>query len=311
MSSGYRSLTPEHWRCSEVSGNFRLSETAMILITGASGNVGREVMNQISQAGQPVRAAYQSRQKAADAPAGVETVIVDFNQADTLRAALTGIDRVFLVGPVAANLVELESKVLEEIKRAGVQHVVKLSAMGTRAATFPRQHAESEDRIKDSGVPWTFLRPNGFMQNIVIYNGRTVREQDAFYGSQGEGKVSLVDVRNAAAAAVRILIEDGHAGRTYTLTGPEALSNSRIAEILTAALGRQIKYVNLAPEQMRQALLGAGVPEWNANGILDLETLYREDGSCTVTEDMKLVLERQPITYEQFARDYASRLRGL
>jgi uncharacterized protein YbjT (DUF2867 family) len=146
------------------------------------------------------------------------------------------------------------------------------------------------------------------MQNMVIYNGRTVREQDAFYGSQGEGKVSLVDIRDVAAAAVRILIEDGHAGRTYTLTGPEALSNSRIAEILTAALGRQIQYVNLPPEQMRQALLGAGVPEWNANGILDLEKLYRDGGASTVTEDVELVLERQPITYVQFARDYASQL---
>ena len=283
----------------------------MILITGASGNVGREVLKQISEAGARVRAAYQSPQKAAEAPAGVETVIVDFNRPETLRAALTGIDRVFLVGPIAPNLVELESKATDEIKRSGVKHLVKLSAMGTRAATFPRQHAESEDRIKDCGVPWTFLRPNGFMQNMVIYNAQTVREQNAFYGSHGEGKVSLVDIRNVAGVAVRILIEDGHAGRTYTLTGPEALSNSRIAEILTAALGRQIKYVNLPPEQMKQALLGAGTPEWNANGILDLEALYRGDGASTVTGDVELVLGRRPITYEQFARDYASSLRGL
>ena len=283
----------------------------MILITGASGNVGHEVLKQIPQARQPVRAAYQSPQKAADAPDSVETVIVDFNQPETLRAALKGIDSVFLVGPVAPNLVELESKAMDEIKRSGVRHLVKLSAMGMRAATFPRQHAESEDRIKDCEVPWTFLRPNGFMQNMVIYNARTVRDQDAFYGSQGEGKVSLVDIRNVAAVAVRILIEDGHAGRTYTLTGLEALSNSRIAEILTAALGRQIKYVNLPPEQMRQALLGAGVPEWNANGILDLETLYRDGKASRVTGDVELVLERQPIAYEQFACDYASSLRGL
>ena len=283
----------------------------MILITGASGNVGREVLKQVCEAGVRVRAAYQSPQKAAEAPAGIETVITDFNRPETLRAALTDVDRVFLVGPVAPNLVELESNVTDEIKRSGVQHLLKLSAMGTRAATFPRQHAESEDRIKDSGVPWTFLRPNGFMQNMVIYNARTVQEQSAFYASQAEGKVSHVDIRNVAAVAVRVLIEDGHVGRTYTLTGPEALSNSRIAEILSATLGRQIKYVNLPPEQMKQALLGAGVPEWNANGILDLETLYRDGGASTVTGDVELVLRRQPITYEQFARDYASSLRGL
>lgn len=283
----------------------------MILITGASGNVGREVLKQVCEAGARVRAAYQSPQRAAEAPAGVETVVADFNRPETLRAALTDVDRVFLVGPVAPNLVELESKATDEIKRSGVRHLVKLSAMGTRGATFPRQHAESEDRIKDSGVPWTFLRPNGFMQNMVMYNARTVREQSAFYGSQGEGKVSHVDIRNVASVAVRVLIEDGHAGRTYTLTGPEALSNSRIAEILSATLGRPIKYVNLPPEQMKQALVGGGVPEWNANGILDLETLYRDGGASTVTGDAELVLRRQPITYEQFARDYASSLRGL
>jgi len=283
----------------------------MILITGASGNVGREVLKQISATGAQVRAAYQSPEKAAEAPQGVETVIVDFNRPETLGAALKGIGSVFLVGPVAPNLVELESKATEEIKQSGVRRLVKLSAMGTRAATFPRQHADSEDRIKDSGVPWTFLRPNGFMQNMVIYNARTLRDQNAFYGSQGEGQVSHVDIRDVAAVAVRVLIEDGHAGRTYTLTGPEALSNSRIARILSDSLGRQIQYVNLPPEQMRQALAGAGMPEWNANGILDLETLYRDGGASTVTGDVELVLRRQPFTYAEFARDYGPALGGL
>jgi uncharacterized protein YbjT (DUF2867 family) len=98
---------------------------------------------------------------------------------------------VFLVGPAAPNLVELESKATEEIKRAGVARLVKLSAMGMRAATFPRQHAESEEGIKASGVAWTILRPNGFMQNMVIYNLATLREQDAFYGSAANGPYRL------------------------------------------------------------------------------------------------------------------------
>ncbi len=280
----------------------------MILITGASGNVGREVLKQISQAGHKVRAAYQSTQKAAEAPAGVETAIVDFNQPDTLHAALKGVDCVFLVGPVAPTLVELESKATAEIKRAGVSRLVKLSAMGTRAATFPRQHAESEDRIKASGVAWTFLRPNGFMQNMVIYNAATVRGQSAFYGSAGDGKVSQVDVRDVAAVAVRVLTEDGHTGKTYTLTGPAALSNSEIAAILSTLLGREIRYINLPPDQLKQALVGAGTPEWNANGIIDLETLYREGGASTISPDIEQVLGIPPISYERFARDYASNL---
>ena len=183
---------------------------------------------------------------------------------------------------------------------------MKLSAIGTRAATFPRHHAESEDRIKASGVAWTFLRPNGFMQNMVIYNAGTVRGQNAFYGSAGDGKVSQVDLRDIGAVAVRVLTEDGHTGKTYTLTGPAALSNSEIAAILSSVLGREIRYVNLLPNQMKQALLGAGMPEWNANGIIDLEALYREGGATTVSPDAERVLGRKPIAYQQFAHDYAS-----
>jgi uncharacterized protein YbjT (DUF2867 family) len=187
-----------------------------------------------------------------------------------------------------------------------VPRLVKLSAMGTRAATFPGQHAESEDRIKASGAASTFLRPNGFMQNMVIYNAAIVRGQNSFYGSAAGGKVSQVDVRDIGAVAVRVLTEDGHTGKTYTLTGPAALSNLEIAAILSSVLGREIRYVNLPPAEMKQALLGAGMPEWNASGIIDLEALYREGGASTVSPDIEHVLRRKPIAYEQFARDYAS-----
>ena len=280
----------------------------MILITGASGTVGQEVLNQIAQTGQPIRAAFQSAAKASTAPASVETVIMDYNQPETIRAALRDVDKVFLVGPVAPNLPELERKATDEIARSGVRQIVKLSAMGGHAATFPRQHQESEDYIKSSGIHHTFLRPNGFMQNMVNYNGATIRSQNAFYGSQGEGQVSHIDLRDIAAIAVRVLTEQGHLGKIYTLTGPEAVSNSRIAEILSRTLGREIKYVDLPPEQMKQALVAAGTPEWNADGILNLSELYRTGGSSTVSSDVEQILARKPISFEQFARDSASSL---
>jgi uncharacterized protein YbjT (DUF2867 family) len=185
---------------------------------------------------------------------------------------------------------------------------VKLSAMGGHAATFPRQHHESEDYIKSSGIPCTFLRPNGFMQNMVNYNGPSIRSQNAFYGSQGDGQVSHIDLRDIAAVTVKVLTEDGHVGKIYTLTGPKALTNSRIAEILSRTLGREIKYVDLPPAQMKQALLAVGTPEWNADGILDLSKFYRTGGSNTVSSDVEQILARMPIAFEQFARDYSSSL---
>ena len=280
----------------------------MILITGASGTVGQEVLNQIVKTGQPIRAAFQSATKASTAPASVEAVIMDYNQPETIRTALRDVDKIFLVGPVAPNLLALERKAADEIARSAVRQIVKLSAMGGRAATFPRQHQESEDYIKSSRIPYTFLRPNGFMQNMVNYNGAAIRSQNAFYGSQGDGQVSHIDLRDIAAVTVKVLTEDGHLNKIYTLTGPEALTNSRIAEILSRTLGREIKYVDLPAAQMKQALLTAGMPEWNADGILDLSELYRTGGSSIVSTDVEHILARRPISFAQFALDYSSSL---
>ena len=277
----------------------------MILITGASGNVGTEVLKQVAATGAKVRAAFQTVTKAAAAPSGVEIATMDYNKPETLQAALKGIERVFLVAPPMPNLPALERKAIDEIKQSGVRHVVKLSAMGGRDAIFPRQHADSEDYIKSSGVPYTFLRPNGFMQNFVTYNGATINTQNAFYGSQGDGEVSHIDLRDIAAVAVKTLTEDGHQGKAYTLTGPGALSNARVAEILSEDTGREIRYVDLPAEQFKQALLGAGLPEWSANALVDLQQFYRRGSASAVTRDVEQLLGRKPISFEQFSRDYA------
>ncbi len=276
----------------------------MILITGASGNVGKEVLRQAVAAGLKVRAAFQSASKAATAPSGVEIATVDFNQPETLRTACKDVDTVFLVGPPAQNLVALERRAVDAIKQAGGPRIVKLSAMGGRAAIFPRQHAESEEYIKSTGVAYTFLRPNGFMQNIVNYTAATINTQNAFYGSQGDGRVSHIDIRDVAAVAVKTLTNDEHKGMTYTLTGPRALTNAEMAQVLSDDLGRDIAYVDMPADQFKQALLGAGLPEWSANALVDLQQLYRSGGASAVTNDVEQILRRKPRSFEQFSRDY-------
>ena len=282
----------------------------MILITGASGNVGREVLKQLAQSGARVRAALQSQGKA-PVPADVEVAIVDYNRPGTLTAALNGVERVFLVGPPTAQLPELERKAVDVIASSRIRHLVKLSAMGGRGAIFPRQHAESEDYILSSGVPYTFLRPNGFMQNFVNYSAPTINRDNAFYGSEGDGHVSHIDIRDIAAVATRVLTEDRHIGKIYTLTGPEALSNTRIAEILSNVLGRQIRFINLDPAQLKQALLSAGIPEWSADALIDLQRLYREGKAATVTRDVEQLLGRKPLDFAQFARDHRDAFQPL
>lgn len=278
----------------------------MILITGASGNVGSEVLRQAVAAGLKLRAAYQTPDKAAKAPPGVETVLVDFSKPFTLGPALKGIDKLFLVGPPTADLPALEANVVAEAKRAGVPHIVKLSAMGGRAATFPGMHAESEDRIKTSGLAYTFVRGNGFMQNFVLYDSPTIRSQNAFYGTVGDGAVSHIDIRDIAAVVVRVLGDKGREGKAYDLTGPEALTNSQVAEKISRAVGRKVSYVNLAPADYKKAVLGAGVPEWSADALIDLQRLYREGGASRVTSAVEDITGRKATTFDQFLKDHAS-----
>ena len=277
----------------------------MILITGASGNVGSEVLKQALAVGLKIRATFQSPDKAAKAPAGMEGVIMDYAKPDTIRPALHGVEKIFLVGPPVRDLPAMEANFIKEVRAAGRKHIVKLSALGGRESMFPSGHRHSEENIEASGLPYTFLRPNGFMQNLVNYNAGTIRSQNAFYGCQGNGAVSVVDIRDIAAVAVMVLAATGHEGKSYALTGGEALTNEQVAEKISRVAGRKISYVDLPPAEFRKALLSAGMPEWSADALLDLQRLYREGKASLVTDDIERLTGRKPITFDQFAHDYA------
>jgi uncharacterized protein YbjT (DUF2867 family) len=277
----------------------------MILITGAGGNVGHEVVKQALALGLKIRATFRSAAIAAKAPAGLEGVIVDYSKPETIRPALHGVEKVFLVGPPVRELPWLEANFIKEVRAAGRQHIVKLSALGGRASMFPSGHRDSEENIETSGLPYTFLRPNGFMQNLVNYSAGTIRSEDAFYGCQGNGAVSLVDIRDIAAVAVIALAATGHEGKSYALTGGEAVTNEHVAERISQVAGRKITYVDLPPVEFKKTILSTGAPEWSADALIDLQRLYREGKASVVTDDVERLTGRKPITFDQFARDYA------
>ena len=277
----------------------------MILITGASGNVGREVVKQALAVGLKIRATFQSPDIAAKAPAGLEGVIMDYAKPETIRPVLHGVEKIFLVGPPVRDLPALEANFIKEVRASGRKHIVKLSALGGREATFPSGHRDSEENIEVSGLPFTFLRPNGFMQNLVNYNAGTIRSENAFYGCQGDGAVSVIDIRDIAAVAVIILAATGHEGKSYALTGGEALTNSQIAEKISRVVGHKIRYIDLPPAEFKKAQLSAGVPEWSADALLDLQRLYREGKASRVTNDVERLTGRKPLTLDQFVTDYA------
>ena len=277
----------------------------MILITGAGGNVGREVVKQALAVGLEIRATFQSPAIAAQAPAGLQGVIMDYAKPETIRAALQGVEKIFLVGPPVRNLPALEANLVKEARAAGHKHIVKLSAVGGRGSTFPSGHRDSEENIEASGLPYTFLRPNGFMQNLVNYNSGSIRAQNAFYGCQGNGAVSMIDLRDIAAVAVIVLAAAGHEGKSYALTGGEALTNQQVAENISGVAGRKINYVDLPPAEFKKGILSTGASEWSADAMVDLQRFYSEGQASLLSDDIERLTRRKPITFDQFARDYA------
>jgi uncharacterized protein YbjT (DUF2867 family) len=283
----------------------------MICITGAGGTVGREVIQQLEVAKVPFRAAYFSQEKVDAALAtGIDAVIIDYNHPETLRAAFQGCDRLFLLGPNALNQTQLELNAVAAAKAVGVQHIVKQSVMGAEDEAFSLAliHRPVEQAIEASGMGWTFLRPNSFMQNVVTFMSETIKAESAFYSASGAAKIAHVDVRDIAAVAVKALTEPTHAGQAYTLTGPEALSYDELAQALSAVLGRSISHISLAPEDLKHGMLAAGLPEAIADRMLDLERYYRDDQASRITNDIKRVTGQEPRRFAQYIRNSASLL---
>src|SRR6188508_2824148 len=220
------------------SGRQIRKESPMICVTGAGGTLSREVIRQLEQQ-VPFRAAYFSGRAAAAARArGIQAVVIDYNQPATLRTAFQGCDAVFLLGPNALNQTELELNAVDAASAAGVRRIVKQSVMGAaeEAYSLANIHRPVERAIERSGMAWTFLRPNSFMQNAVTFMAPTIRAEGVFYSASGEARISHVDVRDIAAVAVTALTAAGHEKKIYTLSGPEALTYDEVADELSKVL---------------------------------------------------------------------------
>lgn len=268
----------------------------MILVTGATGKVGAEVVRALQAARAPFRAGLRSPGKTK----GYEAVAFDLDRPETFGPALAGIDELFLL---SSGGTEREIPVVEAAKKAGVRHIVKLSVWGAEKEdfAFARHHRAVEKRIEASGLPWTFLRPNGFMQNFSTSLAPAILTQAAFY-FPFDFSHSIVDARDIAAVAARVLTNaGGHARKAYALSGPESLSNPRIAEKLSAATGKAIRFVEIPEAAFRAALLESGLPVAYADDYLDLLRYYRTGGGEGVTPDVAKVTGRPATSFDQFA----------
>jgi uncharacterized protein YbjT (DUF2867 family) len=299
-------------------------EADTILITGATGNIGSEVIKQLSASSVDLnlRVAVRSLNESGSIGGSEnlknkgeqELVVMDYSKPETIVEGLKNVDKLFVVTPTHPKMVEFTSNLVKEAKKAGVKHIVKLSHIRADSdeaqISITRLHREAEKLIEDSGIPFTFLRPNFFMQNFV--NFYLTKNQSSIYLPAGESKVSFVDIRDIAAVAVQALLDnkDGvHIGKAYTITGPEAISYGDAAGILSEYIGRKISYVIISEDDARQLIKNMGMSDWHTNVLLELLKITREGYLSNISSAVEKVTGKKPISFHQFAKDYASAFR--
>lgn len=274
----------------------------MILITGATGNVGRHLAQQLLDAGQPMRLLTRDKRKLSNLEGQVEIAVGDLDKPETIRAALEGVERLFLV----TASTQQDAKVLQVAQDSGVRHVVKLStfeAVDPMMAEHVKWHREREQLIRASGLAWTFLRPTMFMSTALDW-AKTIRQEDVFYYPGGDGKVPAVDPWDVAAVAAVALTESGHQGQAYALTGPEALSFGEMAEVLAAVLGKPVRYVDIPDEAVGEQMRKAGLPDYVIEGLIGTFAAVRAGRLGDCTADVEKVTGRPPRTFEAWCRHH-------
>jgi uncharacterized protein YbjT (DUF2867 family) len=284
----------------------------MILVTGASGTVGKAVLKEVARSGEKHRAMYRSKVEAAKAPAGTEAVVADFADQSSLATALRGVESVYLVCSPIPELVQLESNAIEAFAAAGVRRVVLNSARGAGDFTksFPSWHRKVEDKLSATNLQYCILRPNSFLQNVVTYYAPSVRAQGAFYGAMGNARTSYLDIRDIARVAAKALRGGEHDGKTYELNGPEALTCTEVAEKISRHARVPVRYVDLPPAALRKGMIDQGMPEWQATALLELQEYYTDGRGGTVDGVLMGLLGRAPITMDQFLEEFAAEFRS-
>ncbi len=258
----------------------------MILITGATGQIGRHLVEELKGHKTPFKVMVRREDaRAAMEAKGIKAVLGDFTQPASYVAALTGIQEVFMLTTPHPDQVSQEGAFLTAASQAGVRRVVRLSAIGaspSSACPLLRLHGLCEARLDGSGIPWTILRPTMFMQNLVPMYGASVATTATFYAPAGQARIPMVDTRDVAAVAAAVLTTPGHERLIYEITGPELFTYEGIANLLTSQLGRTIKFVDVPDEGAYTSMIDLGLTPWFAHGLITLFHQFRANAGTAV-----------------------------
>jgi uncharacterized protein YbjT (DUF2867 family) len=286
----------------------------MILVTGATGLNGTALVRKLSAKGVPLRALVRNAAKAAEIAAlpNVEIAIADMAEPETLPAALAGVDRAMLNSSADPAMVEVQSNFIAAAAKAGVRHVVKLSGIMPELDSpfrFARMHGEIEKRLEASGMAFTHLRAGEFMPSYFRQVPMILAKGALFLPMENQ-RIASVDIGDLAEIAAIVLTNPGHEGKIYPLTGPEALTMTEVAERLSAATGKTIKYINVPPEDVKKAQVAAGVPPYIADALAELFAERRKGKESQVWPIAQTLLGRRPTSFAEFAARNAAIFRG-
>jgi uncharacterized protein YbjT (DUF2867 family) len=274
-----------------------------ILITGATGNIASYIFPQLADKEVNVRAFVRSRAKAEHLRSmGIEIFEGDYSDQDSLMAAVTNVDSVLSITPANSNAVAQASSITKLSKQAGVKHIIRISAIGA-ARDAPtdngRLHYKTDSEIIASGVPYTILRPNFYMQ-VLLSSITGIKETGKLYWAMGDAKIGMIDVRDIADCAVCLLLNGGHQNETLSPTGASTISFSEIAEIISVAIKRPVEYVATQPEDTYEAIKSITGDIWLAGVLRDYSKAYSANWGNYVNEDVKRVTGHKARSFQQF-----------
>lgn len=279
----------------------------MLLLTGVTGKTGGASAQALLKKGIKFRAIVRNAEKAAALKAaGVELVIGDVTDRAVLEQAMAGVDKALMVCPNGEKQLDIEKQFVDVAKKAGVKHVVKMSsieAVADAKAPIPKIHYASEQYLQQSGLAWTMIKPNFFMQNFLGSAG-TIKEQGKFFLPMAQGKTVMVDTRDVGACVATVLTGTGHEGKAYAITGPEVLSFGDAADRFTTVLGRKIEYVFVPMAAYRQTLARFLTNEWHLNAVCELFQEIADGQDLHITDSVQKLTGKAPNSLEQFIRDH-------
>jgi uncharacterized protein YbjT (DUF2867 family) len=282
----------------------------MHLVTGATGNIGRPLVDQLHVAGRDVRALVRDASRATDLPEGVDIATGNLDDVDSLATAMDGVDSVFLLH-VGAGTTQT-ANVITAARAAGVRRIVLLSSVGVRilpiAGLIPATLSAREDLLRASGLDVTYLRPQSLMSNAFAWID-SIRSSNQVVDSTDPGRVVPVDPEDIARVATTVLTEAGHTGHGYILGGPEAMTVREQVETLSDVLGRKIEFVAITPEQAAQRAIENGVPARMAEATQALNEMFRGRLVGQTSDDIENVTGVAPARFRDWCERNVARFR--